>query len=72
MNPETNRIEEVPRTVQGAEYMDIFVLPAVGKRVASFAGYHWKVKTVNIETQEVILEQDGLTAMGQKVKGGSR
>lgn len=70
MNTDTDRIENVSvMGARSAEYMDVFVLPEVGKRVAAFAGYHWKVKSVNKDTQEVVLEQDGMTTAGQRVAG---
>jgi hypothetical protein len=68
MNPETHKIEELPhdlRTAPPAPYMQ-FAIPAVGARVASFAGYHWKIKSINKDTQEVTLEQDGQTTAGQR------
>lgn len=72
MNTDTNLIEQFEAGPAPARYQDIFLLPEIGKRVASFAGYHWKVKRVDLETQEVVLEQDGLTTMGERAKSSSK
>lgn len=72
MNPSNDRIENLDnlfRTIPSARYDDIFTIPPVGTRVAAFSGYHWKIKSVNPETQEIVLEHDNLTTQGTAAKG---